>query len=74
MNRQFRVKGVTGIETYIEILAESDGGYEVRISSVTEHGTRESCEFISDDLLESCIRTGYLIEVKTPNRELAVSA
>lgn len=74
MNRQFRVKGVTGIETYIQILAESDGGYEVRISSVTEHGTRESCEFISDELLESCIRTGYLKEIKTPSRALAVSA
>lgn len=74
MNRQFRVKGVTGIETYIQILAESDGGYEVRISSVTEHGTRESCEFISDELLESCIRTGYLKEIKTPSGALAVSA
>lgn len=74
MNRQFKVKGVTGIETYIDILAKSDGGYEVRISSITEHGTRESCEFISEDLLESCIRTGYLTEIKKPARTMAASA
>ncbi|MFW5738114.1 MAG: hypothetical protein ACOCYX_04320 [Spirochaetota bacterium] len=60
MNRRFRVKGISGIETYIELLNEAPGGYEARITSISEHGVRESCEYISDDLLNSCIRTGYL--------------
>lgn len=60
MNRRFRVKGMSGIETYIELLSEAPGGYDARITSVAEYGVRESCEYISSDLLESCIRTGYL--------------
>ena len=64
MNRRFRVKGMSGIETYIELLAEAPGGYEARITSIAEHGVRESCEYISSDLLDSCIRTGYLARVE----------
>ena len=66
MNRQYRVKGISGIETYIELLAEAPGGYEARITSIAEYGVRESCEFISSDLLSSCIRTGYLSPVEEP--------
>ena len=63
MNRRYKVKGISGIETYIELLATAPGGYEARITSVTEYGVRESCEFISTELLDSCVRTGYLSAV-----------
>lgn len=63
MNRRYKVKGISGIETYIELLTTAPGGFEARITSVTEYGVRESCEFISTELLESCTRTGYLSEV-----------
>jgi hypothetical protein len=63
MNRRYRVKGISGIETYIELLTTAPGGFEARITSSTEYGVRESCEFISTELLESCVRTGYLSEV-----------
>ena len=71
MNRQYRVKGIAGIETYIELLTEVEGGYESRLTSVSEHGVRESCEFISHELLDSCLRTGYLTEV-TADEPVAV--
>lgn len=77
MNRQYRVKGISGIETRIELLAEVHGGYNARITSVSEHGVRESCEFISTELLDSCVRTGYLCPVEAPaiqEREPALSA
>jgi hypothetical protein len=66
MNRQFRVIGIAGIETRIEILSEVSGGYEARVTSTNETGLRESCEFIGDELLESCVRTGYLVPVEEP--------
>jgi hypothetical protein len=62
MHRQFRVNGIQGIETHIEILNEVSGGFETRITSINTTGIRESIEFMSDELLESCIRTGYLEE------------
>lgn len=72
MNRRYRVKGMSGIETHIELLSEVPGGFEARITSFAEHGVRESCEYISTDLLESCIRTGYLSPVEEPARQEAV--
>jgi hypothetical protein len=74
MNRQFRVKGISGIETHIELLVETTGGYEARITSSGEYGVRESCEYISDDLLESCLRTGYLIELTAVEEAAVLSA
>lgn len=79
MTKQYRVKGISGIETFIELLNDVEGGYEARITSVSAHGVRESCEFIGDELLESCLRTGYLLELSeeievpiTPESALAV--
>ena len=75
MNRRFRVRGISGVETYIELLAEVPGGYDARIISIAEHNVRESCEYVTCDLLDSCIRTGYLAPVEEPAlREAVLSA
>ena len=74
MNRQYRVNGIEGVETFIELLVEVDGGYEARITSTNEHGVRESHEFVSDELLESCVRTGYLSLVESPAHLHTISA
>ncbi len=74
VNRQYRVNGIQGIETYIELLSAVQGGYEARITSTNEQGVRESHEFISDELLESCVRTGYLARVRTPSQLHTISA
>ncbi|MEA3344610.1 MAG: hypothetical protein U9Q16_02940 [Patescibacteria group bacterium] len=66
MNRQFKVNGIEGIETHIEILNETEGGYETRVTSTAATGIRESFEFITDELLESCLRTGYIVAVEVP--------
>ena len=63
MNRQFKVMGIEGVDTRIEILNEVSSGYETRVTSTTATGVRESFEIISDELLESCVRTGYLVAV-----------
>ena len=69
-----RVRGIQGIETLIEILSEVDGGYDARVTSTTVTGTRESFEFIGDDLLESCVKTGYLEAIQTPALAEVLSA
>lgn len=64
--RTYRVKGVPGTVTHIELLHAVDGGYETRITSSQEFGSRESFEYISNHLLDVCVRTGYLIEESEP--------
>ena len=66
MNRQFRVNGIEGIETHIEVLGEVTGGFDTHITSITPTGLRESFEFMSDELVESCVRTGYLVPEGSP--------
>jgi hypothetical protein len=74
MNRQYRVNGIQGIETRIELLYPVDGGFEARMTSTNDAGVRESLEFVSDELLESCVRTGYLSPVEAPAQLHTVSA
>ncbi len=60
----FRVKGMNGVESYMEILEELDEGCQVHIHSSTPFGERDSEEYISKELLNSCLRTGYLVPVE----------
>lgn len=66
MNRHYRVNGIEGVETRIELLGETDGGYDTRITSTSATGVWESYEFINEDLLDSCVRTGYLVATERP--------
>ena len=74
MNRQFRVNGIAGIETHIELLNEVKGGYEARVTSDHITGYSESYEFIGDELLESCLRTGYLEPITSAERQAVLTA
>ncbi|WP_455382314.1 hypothetical protein [Salinispira pacifica] len=61
--RLFRVKTVSGVETHMRILHDTADGYQILITSRTDGRERTSEEFISRELVESCLRTGYLTEV-----------
>jgi len=61
--KQYRVKGIAGVETYLEVLREETEGYRILIRTYTDHdAVRESEEFISFHLFDACVRTGYLTE------------
>ncbi len=64
--KQFRVKGVSGVETYLRLIGENTEGYVILITSISETGVRETEETISRHLFDACIRTGYLSECPEP--------
>ncbi len=64
--KQFRVKGVSGVETYLRLIGENSDGYVILITSVNEAGIRETEEIISRHLFDACVRTGYLSECEEP--------
>ncbi|MFW5800588.1 MAG: hypothetical protein ACOCVC_01035 [Spirochaeta sp.] len=66
----FRVKGMHGIDTYMEILREEEDGFYIHIHSTTPYGESDSEEYISKDLFESCIRTGYLVGIPQPAHQI----
>jgi len=59
--REFTVRGSDNQK--VTILNEKKDGYKVRITRYREDWKREYVEFMPKDLLESCLRTRYLVEV-----------
>lgn len=57
---RYKVKGIDGVETYIRVVADHGDGYDIVITSLSEGRVKESSEFIGRDLLEACLRTGYI--------------
>lgn len=62
--KQFRVKGVRGVDTYVRLIGENSEGYVILITSVSDTGVRETEETISRHLFDACVRTGYLNECR----------
>ena len=63
---QYKVKGIAGVETYLQVLSEETEGYRILIRTFSEDGVKESEEFISFHLFDACVRTGYLSECRQP--------
>ncbi len=63
-SRLFRVKTVSGVETFMRILHDTTDGYQILITSRSDGRERTSEDYISRALVDSCLRTGYLTEVK----------
>ncbi len=62
-NKQYRVKGIDGVDTVITILRDLGSAYSIHLTSHSPLGTSESEEVLSKDLFSSCLRTGYLQEI-----------
>jgi hypothetical protein len=58
----FQVKGDATIRTYLKLLQEKPNGFMVKITSVGQYSVKESEEYITKALLDTCLRTGYLLE------------
>lgn len=65
MYRSFAIKSSPAQPAYVDVLKENPHGYLVRIRRVQQDYVKESEEFISRQLFEACLRTGYFTEVTT---------
>jgi len=59
--REFAVKG--NDSQRVTILGEKKSGYKVRITRYRDDWKQEKEEFMSKELMDSCLRTQYLVEV-----------
>lgn len=66
---QYRIKGSGDVSSYVEVLEEKSSGFDVMITREYENCLKQTSEFMSRDLFESCLRTGYLIPLKTGIRQ-----
>ena len=58
--KRYQVQNDEGIPEILEVAAETDMGYHVKISVATQTNSQEYCDFISRVLFETLVKTGTL--------------
>lgn len=61
--KQFAIKSTDESPSVMELLNEIENGFVVRIVRQREDWEDISEEFITRELFETCVRTGYLAEL-----------
>ena len=69
--KRYYIKSQPNRSEYLDILAETEGGYTVRLTRICDGDKRVKEDFISHHLFDICLKTGYLFEL---TGELSVSA
>ncbi len=62
--KSFALKSIGNKQDFLTIVREMDDGYVVRIIRDLDGYEDVKTDYISKELFESCIRTGYLTEIK----------
>ena len=63
---QYRIKGSADSYSMMEIIKEKSDGYDICITREYENYSEQSSTFMSRELFDSCLRTGYIIAEKAP--------
>jgi hypothetical protein len=71
--KSYTLKSIGNASDYMTIVREMENGYVVRIVRDRDGYNEVKTDYISKELFESCIRTGYLTEIKEPVK-MAVNA
>jgi len=61
--KTFAIKGAEGASSVLELVNEIENGYLVRIVRQREDWEDVSEEFMTRELFDTCVRTGYLAEL-----------
>lgn len=61
---QYRIKGMGSSSSYMEIVQEQAAGFDVLITREYENCLKQTSDFMSRELFETCLRTGYLTAVE----------
>ena len=59
---------------FITILNETDEGYVIRIVRDRDGYEEVTNEFMTKELFETCLRTGYLTKIESSSRKLVATA
>ena len=63
--KSYSLKSLVNKNDYMTILCEEENGFIIRIVRDQDGYEDVETDFLSRELFESCIRTGYLTEIKT---------
>lgn len=61
--KNYSLKSLSSNHDYMSILKETKGGYIIKIVHNIDGYEDEQTDFLSKDLFECCLRTGYITEM-----------
>jgi len=70
--KRYTVKCRPGKLEYMDVLSETEDGYNIRLTSIADGDERIREEFIYFNMFEMCLTTGYITELS--GEELSCSA
>jgi len=70
--KNYYIKGRQGAADYLAVLGETDEGCMVRIYRDQDGSEKITEEFMTKMLFDSCLRTGYLVEIEE-NSAIAIA-
>ncbi len=71
--KSYSLKSLGNKNDYMTIVRETEDGFVIRIVRDLDGYNEVTTDFLSRELFESCVRTGYLTEIEEPS-ELVVTA
>jgi len=70
--KRYYIKSQPGNTGYLDILAELEDGFKIRMTRIVDGYEKILEEFLERSLFETCLATGYIAELS--DEELACSA
>jgi hypothetical protein len=61
--KRYAIKSRPGRSEYLDIIRETDEGYAIRLTKVSDGYEKIQEDFIDRHLFDLCIKTGYLSEL-----------
>jgi hypothetical protein len=69
--KRYYVKTSADRLEYFDVLEETEDGYRIRLTKIHEGDEKTLENTISRRLFDICLKTGYIYEMKNPNRSAA---
>lgn len=63
IGKAFRIRSSTGTEKFFSVIEDAGTTYRIHLVSRSPYGVHESNEALSKELFQTCMRTGYLMEI-----------
>ena len=69
--KRYCIKCRAGRIEYFDIISESDEGYSIRHTRLSDGSERITEEFMSRDLFDMCVKTEYIFELENSSAIVA---
>lgn len=69
--KRYCIKCREGRLDYFDILSETEDGYRIRLTRLSDGNKKTMEDSISRNLFNMCVKTGYIFEVASPAASVA---